>query len=111
MREVLRLEALVEPPWPQILEQNTPGRVRTNAPIFVGQGTADPLVVPELTDALVARLCVTGSTVTYRRYLGAGHGGVVEAAWSDVSRWIVDRLDEKQPVSDCDGSADVGIPG
>ena len=101
VREVLRLEALVEPPWPAILEENTPGRVRTEAPIFVGQGTADPLVVPELTDALVARLCTTGSLVTYRRYPGAGHGGVVQAAWSDVSDWIRARLAGDPPATDC----------
>jgi hypothetical protein len=101
--DVLRLEALVEPPWPALLEENTPGRVRTEAPIFVGQGTADPLVVPELTDALVARLCATGSAVTYRRYRGAGHGGVVQAAWSDVSEWIRARLAGEAATSDCDG--------
>ena len=102
-REVLRLEALIEPPWPAILDENTPGRERTEAPIFVGQGTADRLVVPELTDALVARLCATGSHVTYQRYGGAGHGGVVQAAWTDVSEWIAARLARRTPSADRNG--------
>lgn len=99
--DVLRTDRLVLPPWPGLLEANTPGRVRTEAPIFVGQGSADPLVVPALTDALVVRLCATGDAVTYRRYQGAGHGGVVSAAWADVRAWIGDRLEgrEAQPGS------------
>jgi hypothetical protein len=89
---VLRLEALVRPPWPDLLQANSPGGVRTEVPLFVGQGSADPLVVPELTDALVARMCAVGSDVTYRRYTGAAHGDVVDAARGDAFAWIADRL-------------------
>ena len=90
--ETLRLEGLMQPPWPALLDENTPGRARTSVPIFVGQGDADALVVPELTDALVARLCAIGDDVTYRRYPGASHGGVVESAREDVLDWVEDRL-------------------
>ncbi len=92
VRDVIRLEALADPSWARVLDENTPGRLRTDVPVFVGQGDADPLVVPELTDALVLRLCATGTDVTYRRYTGATHGGVVEAARADVSAWMEDRL-------------------
>jgi Secretory lipase len=92
VRDVIRLERILEPPWPALLETNTPGRARTPAPVFVGQGTADPLVVPALTDALVERMCAIGDDVTYRRYLGAGHVGVATAAAADVEAWIRARL-------------------
>ena len=39
--ETLRLEGLMQPPWPALLDENTPGRARTSVPIFVGQGDAD----------------------------------------------------------------------
>ena len=90
--EVLRLEALLEPPWPALMIENTPGQRATDVPIFVGQGSADALVVPELTDALVARLEGLGDAVTYRRYPGASHGGVLEAAWPEVRTWLEARL-------------------
>ena len=90
--ETLQLEGLMQPPWPALLDENTPGRVKTSMPIFVGQGEADALVVPELPDALVARLCAIGDEVTYRRYPGASHGGVVESSREDVLDWIEDRL-------------------
>ena len=90
--EVLRLEALLEPPWPALMIENTPGQRATDVPIFVGQGSADALVVPELTDALVARLEALGDAVTYRRYPGASHGGVLDAAWPEVRAWLEARL-------------------
>jgi hypothetical protein len=101
--EVLDLERITAPPWPGLLEENTPGRVKTPAPVFVGQGAADPLVIPALTDLLVERLCRTGDTVTYRRYPGAGHAGVAGAAASDVEAWIRARLAGDAVASDCDG--------
>jgi len=90
--DVVRIEALGEPPWSDLLEANSPGRVPTDAPIFIGQGDADALVVPALTDLLVARLCALGDDVTYRRYVGASHDSVVDAAREDVFAWIEDRL-------------------
>jgi dipeptidyl aminopeptidase/acylaminoacyl peptidase len=71
--------------------------------VFVGQGTADPLVIPELTDLLVDRLCRAGDTVTYRRYPGAGHGGVATAAAGDVEAWIRDRLAGTPGAGRCPG--------
>jgi dienelactone hydrolase len=90
--EVLRLEALLEPPWPRLMVENTPGQRRSDVPVFIGQGSADALVVPELTDALVARLEALGTPVTYRRYPGASHGGVLDASWADVRVWLDARL-------------------
>ena len=86
--ETLRPDRLMQPPWPALLDENTPGRRPTPVPIFVGQGEADALVIPELTDALVARLCAIGNDVTYRRYAGESHSGVVDASQHDVLDWI-----------------------
>ena len=106
VEETLRIAGLMQPPWPALLDENTPGRVQTSVPIFVGQGEADALVVPELTDALVGRLCAIGDDVTYRRYPGASHGGVVDAAGEDVLSWIEDRLAGRPT-----GSSDGDCPG
>jgi dienelactone hydrolase len=99
--EVLRLDRILAPPWPALLEENTPGRERSVAPVFVGQGTADALVVPQLTDLLVERLCRTGDTVTYRRYSGASHAGIADAAADDVFAWVRDRLDDVPTPTGC----------
>jgi len=99
--EVLRLDRILAPPWPALLEENTPGREPITAPVFVGQGTADALVVPQLTDLLVERLCRTGDAVTYRRYGGASHVGIADAAADDVIAWIEDRLGGVPAETDC----------
>ena len=104
--DTLRLERLMQPPWPALLDQNTPGRVPTPVPVFVGQGEADPLVIPELTDALVARLCAIGDRVTYRRYPGESHSGVVEASQDDVVAWVGNVV-AGRPM----GTAGDGCPG
>ena len=70
--------------------------------VFVGQGTADALVVPQLTDLLVERLCRTGDAVTYRRYGGASHVGIADAAADDVHAWVRDRLDGVPATTDCE---------
>jgi Secretory lipase len=100
--EVLRLDRILAPPWPRLLDENTPGREESGAPVFVGQGTADALVVPELTDLLVERLCRTGDTVTYRRYAGVSHAGIADAAADDVHAWVRDRLDGVPAPTGCD---------
>ena len=99
--EVLRLDRILAAPWPRLLEENTPGREVSAAPVFVGQGTADPLVIPELTDLLVERLCRTGVEVTYRRYGGTGHQGIADAAADDVDAWVRDRLAGAPVTWDC----------
>ena len=68
----------------------------------MGQGTADALVVPELTDLLVERLCRTGDGVTYRRYGGTSHSGIVDAAANDVHAWVLERLDGAPAGTDCE---------
>jgi acetyl esterase/lipase len=83
--EVFHLDRILAPPWPALLAENTPGGAPTRAPIFVGQGSADLLVIPELTDLLVERLCRAGDEVTYRRYPGAGHSDVGTAAATDIA--------------------------
>jgi hypothetical protein len=102
---VFRLERLLLPPWPGRLAENSPGGARTEAPIFVAQGAADALVVPELTDALVERLCGIGDTVTYRRYPGATHVGVADAAAGDIEAWLADRFAGVSPSAEpCPGA-------
>jgi predicted esterase len=54
--------------------------VTSGAPILVAQGTADTTVYPFLTDQLAAELQGLGDQLTYTKYPGVNHGGVVTAA-------------------------------
>jgi len=58
--------------------------VRTAAPILLAQGTADTTVFPQFTDALRNELVNAGDQVTYNKYPGVNHGGVVTAGAPDA---------------------------
>jgi len=84
-----------------LLELNTAGRVADGIPTFVGQGTADEIVLPETTETYVSNLCGLGETVDFKKYDGATHDLVVIEAMPDVLSWIKDRLDGKSAPSTC----------
>lgn len=86
------------PPWPELLAENTPGAVATEAPLFVFQGDADPLVPLFTSQAYVQRVCAQGVTIEFKVYPGADHGSVVPAALPDVESWITARVAGTEPV-------------
>jgi alpha-beta hydrolase superfamily lysophospholipase len=79
-------------PWDDLFRQNTPGSTRSSIPILVWQGGKDPLVPATMTAEYVQRACALGDTVTEDVYAGANHGSVLDAARTDVDRWIAARF-------------------
>lgn len=66
------------------------------APLLVGQGAADSLVVPSAQDAYVAARCAAGFAVDYRTYAGLDHLALVEEdspLVPELVAWTADRLD------------------
>ncbi len=61
------------PEWAERLNENSPGRVRTNVPILLLQGDDDEVVPRVLSDILNTNLCAIGSQVDYRVFEGFGH--------------------------------------
>ncbi len=58
--------------------------VRTAPPILLEQGTADTTVFPFYTDQLNGELVGAGDQVTYTKYPGITHAGVVTAGEADA---------------------------
>jgi fermentation-respiration switch protein FrsA (DUF1100 family) len=58
--------------------------VRTAAPIQIEQGTSDTTVFPNFTDQLNTELVNAGNQVTYKKYPGVNHAGVVTAGEPDA---------------------------
>jgi acetyl esterase/lipase len=94
-------DLLTTPPWPALLARNTPGHAATPAPLLIAQGTDDETVVPAATRALVQRLCRAGDTVELRTYQHVGHFDLPEAAGTDETAWIGDRLAGRPARSTC----------
>ena len=88
-------------PWHTIVEENTPGSTRTNAPILIVQGGADTIIPPDVTARLAANLCAEGETVDLRVLRGIGHLATGQEAVPHVVQWIADRFAGKPPPSTC----------
>jgi fermentation-respiration switch protein FrsA (DUF1100 family) len=58
--------------------------VTTAAPILIAQGTADTTVFPNYTDQLKDELVKAGDQVTYNKYPGVNHVGVVTTGEPDA---------------------------
>ncbi|MGO9912760.1 MAG: lipase family protein [Acidimicrobiales bacterium] len=91
-------------------ELNNPGRVRTDAPMLVVQGTADGTVPQGLTDYFVNKAaCPIGDTIEYLHVTGATHGTVVYVAIPTILRWMKARLRGASPPSTCGRPGDFAV--
>jgi acetyl esterase/lipase len=75
-----------------------------SAPLFIGQGGSDGLVLPSVQQAYVDQRCALGGVVDYRTYPGFDHVGVVGSdspLIPDLLQWTQDRIDGKPPTSTC----------
>jgi uncharacterized membrane protein HdeD (DUF308 family)/alpha-beta hydrolase superfamily lysophospholipase len=90
-------------PLGERLADNIPsGPVR--APLFIAQGTADPLVVPTMQDRYVAQRCTAGYPLQYRTYPGRDHLSVVadnSPYIPDLVAWTQDRFDHRPQQNTC----------
>jgi uncharacterized membrane protein HdeD (DUF308 family) len=86
------------------LEENVPtGRI--DAPLLIGQGLTDVLVLPSVQKQFVAERCADGQALEYRTYKGFDHVGVVLDPASplpdDLVTWTQDRFDGKPLRAGC----------
>lgn len=85
------------------LQENVPtGPIA--APLLIGQGGDDSLVVPSAQDAYVKARCAAGQQVDYRVYDGRDHVPLVEAdspAIPELIAWTRDRIAGKPATSTC----------
>lgn len=74
------------------------------APLLIGQGLADPLVLPAVQEGYVERLCASGQQVDFRTYEGRDHVGVVNAdspLLPELITWTQERLAGAEPIDTC----------
>jgi fermentation-respiration switch protein FrsA (DUF1100 family) len=64
--------------------QSDPERLMIKTPLFIAQGTADPIVLARFTDELYRDLTAIGARIECRRYAGKDHFSVVPATFKDA---------------------------
>jgi alpha-beta hydrolase superfamily lysophospholipase len=94
-----KLEA--QPAWLRIEKENTPGTLRTGPPLLIAQGTADNIIHPQTTAALVAGFCKAGRKVEFVSLPGVGHPTAGLEAAPRVADWAAGRFAGQSAPSTC----------
>ncbi|MFM9164376.1 MAG: lipase family protein, partial [Solirubrobacterales bacterium] len=76
-----------DPGWARALAQNTPQASGSGAPLYIAQGTADPLVRPQTTASYFRRLCRAGRQARLVLMPGVGHVKAGEAGAAGAVAW------------------------
>ncbi|HLH48768.1 MAG TPA: alpha/beta fold hydrolase [Roseiarcus sp.] len=88
-------------PWRRLLEENSPGPLPANVPVFLAQGSADRLVPPSVTEAYRKRLCRGGSPVGFMLLPRVGHAFVARDAAGAAVAWMAGRFAGEPPPTNC----------
>ena len=101
-RSFLRVDNLAErKPWRRLLEENSPGPLPPEIPVFLAQGSADGLVRPAVTETYRARLCQNGSNVEFVLLPGVGHAFVARDVANGAVAWIASRFADQPAPTNC----------
>jgi pimeloyl-ACP methyl ester carboxylesterase len=79
-------------PLTAALDVSDPENLKIKSPIDVEQGAADATVFPGLTDTLVKDYRGRGTKVTYKKYKGVSHGGVVVSGAAHSTKYLKSHL-------------------
>jgi pimeloyl-ACP methyl ester carboxylesterase len=101
-RYFLKVEAPANiEPWHSLLENNTPGVLPPDVPVFLAQGTIDKIIRPAVTKDYMSKLCKAGSKVRMMVLPNIGHGRAAQASTVAAMNWISDRFGNEAAPSDC----------
>ncbi len=85
------------------LDENVPD-ASLDVPLFVGQGLTDTLILPDVQEGFVSRLCDKGQIVEFHRYSGRDHMGVVQDGSpmiDDLIDWTIARFSHEAAPTAC----------
>jgi dipeptidyl aminopeptidase/acylaminoacyl peptidase len=70
-------------------------------PVFLAQGTIDPVIQPQVTQDYMRRLCKAGSKVRLLVLPGVGHGLAAYKSKGEAVDWMADRFAAIPAPNDC----------
>jgi pimeloyl-ACP methyl ester carboxylesterase len=81
-----------EEPWRRLLDENSPGPLPADIPVFLAQGSADGLVRPAIMEACRARLCRNGNRVEFVLLPGVGQALIARDVAGAAVAWMAARF-------------------
>jgi pimeloyl-ACP methyl ester carboxylesterase len=101
-KNFLRVNNLAdEEPWRRLLEENSPGPLPADMPVFLAQGSADGLVRPAITEAYRVRLCRNGNWVEFVLMPGVGHTFIARDVAGAAVAWMAARFAGEPAPTNC----------
>jgi pimeloyl-ACP methyl ester carboxylesterase len=91
LNEIVQPGANLQPAL-TVVGESDPEHLRMRTPVRIEQGSADGTVFAAITNSLVDEYKTNGVNVVYKVYDGISHGGIVNAAAGDATKWIRGRL-------------------
>ena len=88
-------------PWRRLLEENSPGVLPSDIPVFLAQGSADRLVRPSVTEAYRARLCGNGNRVEFVLMARVGHAFIARDVAQAAVAWMAGRFAGEPAPTNC----------
>ena len=98
------------PLWKAMGERETPPPLPASMPVFVGQSTADEVVLAWPNAVLQNQWCKAGSTISTLWVGEVSHQLTAETIGPDVVRWINDRFAGRPALRTCDLAPPVSPP-
>lgn len=98
---IFDVDPITDPTWRSLLDQNSPDPTGVGPPLLVGQGLADELIIPDVTEAWVVARCDAGRTTEWRTYADVNHTAVVGPGGADALSWTIDRFEGVTATSEC----------
>ncbi len=101
-RSLAKVDLSQSPRWAEQLRRNSVSSNGFSVPVFIAQGTADPIVAPDVTLNFAQSLCRSRSVpVQYYSVEGGDHFSIGKRSADATVRWISDRFAGQSAPNDC----------
>ena len=95
------IDPMTDPAWTAAATAETAPALPPEMPLFLAQGTADPVVLPNTTSLLQERFCEAGSLVTMSWLGGVGHMKAGEVAGPGAVAFLWARFAGEPATTTC----------
>lgn len=97
-----KVDISTSPRWGEQLRRNSVRPTGFSVPVFIAQGSADPIVAPSVTLNFAQSLCRSLSApVRYLEVKDGDHFSIGKRSAEETIGWIADRFAGKAPPNDC----------
>jgi alpha-beta hydrolase superfamily lysophospholipase len=102
------VDPTTRPDWAAAARAETVPAMPASMPVYLAQGTADTVVLPQPNALLQRRWCAAGSALTVLWMGGVSHQAAATTAGPDAVAWMADRFADRPAGRTCDTPVPVG---